>query len=60
VVLHLIFAVARMVFLWRKGRREEGRWGLVALAIIPVGAYFLWAGYFLALIVVSGPKGDPL
>lgn len=56
VVMHMIFCVARMAVLWRKGREEASLWGLVILAILPISTYYLWGAYFLAVLVVSGPK----
>ena len=57
VIAHLVFCVGRMILLWRRGNKEASLWGLVGLALLPIGTYYLWVGYFTALLATAGPIG---
>lgn len=59
IVANLVFCIARMIILWRRGKKEKSLWGIVVLFLLPVGAYYLWGGYLLVLAVAGGlPGGD--
>lgn len=51
---NLIFCIARMVYLWRKGRKEASLWGLAILAVLGLGAYGLWGAYLMLVFVAGG------
>ena len=57
MVANLIFSIARMVYLWRRGRKEASLWGLVVLVVLGLEAYYLWGRTsFWSLL----PEGLPL
>ena len=59
MVANLIFSIARMVYLWRRGRKEASLWGLVVLVVLGLEAYYLWGAYFLLVFVAGGaPNGN--
>lgn len=54
MVANLIFCIARMVYLRRKGRKEASLWGLVILAVLGLGTYYLWGAYLMLVLVAAG------
>lgn len=54
IVANIVFCIARMIVLWSRGRKQASLWGLVPLAILPLGAHYLWGAYFLGMMILSG------
>lgn len=54
VAANFIFCIGRMVLLWRAGRKEASLWGLVTLAVLGFGTYYLWGAYLLMVLAAGG------